>query len=94
MSKQFAALMLTLMSLPVLAADQTVTLSVPGMNCAACPITVKRALSRIPGVSTIEISLDTREVSVTFDDARTSVDALTHATGEAGYPSTLAEIAK
>lgn len=94
MSKQFAALMLTLMSLPVLAADQTVTLSVPGMNCAACPITVKKALSRIPGVSTIEISLDTREVSVTFDDARTSVDALTHATGEAGYPSTLAEIAK
>lgn len=94
MSKLLAALIWTLISMPVLAADQTVTLSVPGMNCAACPITVKKALSRIPGVSTIEISLDTREVSVTFDDARTSVDALTHATGEAGYPSTLAEIAK
>lgn len=94
MSKLLAALIWTLISMPVLAADQTVTLSVPGMNCAACPITVKKALSRIPGVSTIEISLDTREVSVMFDDARTSVDALTHATGEAGYPSTLAEIAK
>lgn len=94
MSKQFAALMLTLMSLPVLAADQTVTLSVPGMNCAACPITVKKALSKVPGVSKIEISLDKRVATVMFDDARTSVDALTHATGEAGYPSTLAEIAK
>jgi mercuric ion binding protein len=93
-TKLLAALMLTLISMPVTAADQTVTLSVPGMNCAACPITVKMALSKVPGVSKIEISLDKREATVMFDDARTSVDALTHATGEAGYPSTLAEIAK
>ncbi|HCC82324.1 MAG TPA: mercuric transport protein periplasmic component, partial [Methylophaga sp.] len=30
-------------SLPALAAPQTVTLSVPGMTCSACPITVKAA---------------------------------------------------
>ena len=94
MTKLLAALMLTLISMPVTAADQTVTLSVPGMNCAACPITVKKALSNVAGVSKIEISLDKREATVMFDDARTSVDALTHATGEAGYPSRLAEIAK
>jgi len=93
-SKLLAAPMLTLISMPVMAADQIVTLSVPGMNCAACPITVKKALSKVPGVSKIEISLDKREATVTFDDARTSIDALTHATGEAGYPSGLAEIAK
>ena len=29
----------------VQAASQTVTLDVPGMTCAACPITVKKAIS-------------------------------------------------
>ena len=40
------------------------------------------------------LGLEKREATVTFDDARTSIDALTHATGEAGYSSRLAEIAK
>ena len=32
---------------PLWAATQTVTLSVPGMNCATCPITVKKALTKV-----------------------------------------------
>ena len=32
------------------AASQTVTLSVSGMTCAACPITVKKALIKVDGV--------------------------------------------
>ena len=35
-------------SAPVWAATQTVTLSVPGMTCPACPITVKKAPYRAP----------------------------------------------
>ncbi|MEO6986110.1 MAG: mercury resistance system periplasmic binding protein MerP [Paralcaligenes sp.] len=71
------------------AATKTVTLSVPGMTCAACPITVKAALSKVEGVSKIAVILDKREATVTFDDAKTSVQALMKATGNAGYPSTL-----
>lgn len=72
---------------PTWAAPRTVTLSVPGMTCAACPITVKKALSRVAGVSKTEVSFDTREAVVTFDDAKTDVQALTQATADAGYPS-------
>ncbi len=90
MNKWLATLMLTVITVPVMAASRTVTLSVPGMNCAACPITVKKALSKVPGVSKTEVSLDTREATVTFDDARANVEALTRATQEAGYPSTVA----
>jgi mercuric ion binding protein len=36
-----------LFSLPLWGAEQTVTLDVPGMTCAACPITVKTALKRM-----------------------------------------------
>ncbi len=73
---------------------QSVTLSVPGMNCATCPITVKKALTKVSGVSKIDVSLDRREAKVTFDDAKANVEALTRATKDAGFPSTLAEAAK
>jgi mercuric ion binding protein len=35
------------------------------------------------------VSLDKAEAVVTFDDTKTSIDALLKATGGAGYPSTL-----
>jgi mercuric ion binding protein len=74
---------------PASAASKTVTLSVPGMTCAACPITVKKALNKVEGVSRIEVSLENREAVVTFDDAKTTVEALLDATKNAGYPSTV-----
>ncbi|MEX0706734.1 MAG: mercury resistance system periplasmic binding protein MerP [Woeseia sp.] len=72
---------------PAWAATQTVTLDVPGMTCAACPITVKKALTKVDGVQKVEVSYKKREAIVTFDDARTSVQKLTTATEDAGYPS-------
>lgn len=89
MKKLLTVLALVVTVAPVWAATRTVTLSVPGMTCAACPITVKKALSRIDGVSKIDVIFDEREATVTFDDAKTSVQALTKATGNAGYPSTV-----
>ncbi len=70
------------------AATRTATLSVPGMTCAACPITVKKALSRVDGVSDVTVSYQDKQATVTFDDAKTTVHALTQATADAGYPST------
>ena len=74
---------------PVAAGTKTVTLSVPGMNCAACPITVKKALGKVPGVAKMDVNLDKRQAAVTFDDARTNVEALMRATRDAGFPSTV-----
>jgi mercuric ion binding protein len=70
------------------ASPKTVSLSVPTMNCPVCPITVKQALTKVPGVTRAEVSLDKRQATVTFDDAKTNVEALTRATTNAGYPST------
>ena len=76
-------------SLPALAAPQTVTLSVPGITCSACPITVKAALNRVEGVISVDVRYEERDATVTFDDEKTTVEALTQATTNAGYPSTL-----
>lgn len=86
--KLSAALALAAIVAPVWAATQTVTLSVPGMTCPACPITVKKALSRVDGVGKVDVAFEKREAVVSFDDAKTSVQKLTRATEDAGYPST------
>lgn len=87
--KLLASVVLAAVVAPVWAATQTVTLSVPGMTCAACPITVKKALSKVEGVSQVDVSFEKREAVVTFDDAKTSVQKLTKATEDAGYPSSV-----
>ena len=89
MKKLLAGLMLAMLAVPAVAAMKTVTLSVPGMNCATCPITVKRGLSKVEGVTKIEVSYERKEAVVTFDDAKTNVNALLEATKNAGYPSTV-----
>ncbi|MAN51513.1 mercury resistance system periplasmic binding protein MerP [Marinimicrobium sp.] len=85
----FIALLAMLISTPALADEESVTLSVPGMTCVACPITVKTALNKVKGVLRVEVDYPTREAVVTFDDVKTSVEVLTEATGNAGYPSSL-----
>jgi mercuric ion binding protein len=71
------------------AATQTVTLAVENMSCAACPITVRKALEKVPGVAKVKVDFDTKTATVTFDPAKTKVETLTRATTEAGYPSSL-----
>ena len=69
------------------AVPRTVVLSVPGMDCATCPITVSKALRKVAGVLQVSVTFVNREARVTFDDAVTTVAALLLATKNAGYPS-------
>ncbi len=90
MKKLVTALTLALaFSTSAWAATKTVTLSVSGMTCAACPITVKKALNKVDGVVKAEVSLEKKEATVTYDDAKTSVNTLLDATKNAGYPSSV-----
>ena len=73
------------------AANRTVVLTIPTMDCATCPITIRMALLRITGVSKAKVSYDRREARVTFDDSKTDVAALTEATKDVGYPSFLSD---
>ena len=64
-----------------------VELTVPTMDCDTCPITIRVALMKVPGVKKAVVSYARRNAVVTFDDKTTTVAALTKATEEAGYPS-------
>jgi mercuric ion binding protein len=63
------------------------------MTCAGCPITAKKALEKVGGVSKVEVRFEKKQVLVTFDDAKTNTDALV-ATTNAGFPSQPEKAAK
>ena len=75
------------------AAEQTVTLAVANMYCAACPSTVEKSLSAVTGVTKVAVSFKTKSAVVTFDDQKTTVAALLAAPTNAGYPTQLAAAA-
>ncbi len=68
---------------------QTVTLDVKNMTCAVCPITVKKALERVPGLTDAKVDFDKKTASISFDPDKASTDTLTKATADAGYPSSV-----
>lgn len=85
----FLTATLALASAAAFAGMKTVTLDVPGMTCETCPITVKKAISKVPGVSKVSASFERKEAVVTYDESKTTIDALTKATANAGYPSSV-----
>ncbi len=71
------------------AAEMTVTLAVDNMYCEACPYIVKESLANVPGVEMVVVSYEQKSATVTYDDQRTTIDTLTSATTQVGYPSRL-----
>jgi len=92
--KRYLALLLWIFAdiQPVWAESRTAILTIPGMSCAACPLTIKMALNRIAGVTGMTFNVDSRQAIVRFDDTKTGIEALLRATSDAGYPATLKEI--
>jgi len=71
---------------------KTITLDVDKMTCNMCPITVKKALKKVNGVTEVVAKYEgdgNGWAQVTFDSDKASIDDLTFATEEAGYPSRL-----
>jgi periplasmic mercuric ion binding protein len=88
MNRRFGSLgFIAVLSAPVWAATKTITLNVPGMTCPTCPITIKKALNKVQGVSRVAVSYEKKQAVVTFDDTKTDTKALVKATTNAGYPS-------
>lgn len=97
MRRYYLTLFALLFSLSVAAVSiagelKTVTLDVEKMTCNMCPITVKKALKKVDGVSKVIAKYEgggNGWATVTFDPGKTNIDDLTFATAEAGYPSRL-----
>jgi P-type Cu+ transporter len=63
----------------------TKTFVIEGMHCAACVVSNERALRKVPGVRSADVSLGSRSARVEFDDALVSEAALREAIAKNGY---------
>ncbi len=85
-------LLFALLALPLMAqaaTPKTVTLDVKNMTCPVCPITVRKSLEKVAGVSAVKVDFASKTAVVTYDPDKTTPQALTSATTNAGYPSTV-----
>lgn len=83
-------LALLALALPAFAGEpKTAQLDVSGMTCSLCPITVKKALERVPGVLDAKADLVTKSAQARYDPDKTSPAALAKAVSDAGFPATV-----
>lgn len=81
-----------LMTLPaaaqaVAASERTVVFAVENMTCALCPVTVRKAMERVPGVASVVIDPGAMTATVVYDPAQATDDAIAAASAGAGYPA-------
>ena len=87
MRSQIFALLIFLSFNAFAGPPKTVTLDIKNMTYELCPVTVKKALEKTPGVTKAQIDFVKKTASVTFDPDVVSVGVLTQSTANAGYPS-------
>lgn len=61
-------------------------MAVQNMTCPLCPITVKKSLEKVAGVSAVQVDFNKETATVTYDPDKAQPEALTNATTNAGYP--------
>lgn len=69
------------------AAERTVVFAVENMTCAACPITVRKAIEKVKGVKSVSVDLDAKTATVVFDPAVATLERIGAASTNAGYPA-------
>ncbi len=70
-------------------AEESVTLSIPNMTCMSCEMRIDQALREVDGVVDTQFDLDAKTVTIQYNPAKTSIEALTGTTEAIGYPATV-----
>lgn len=65
--------------------QQTVSLPIRGMTCAACVMHVEYALRDTPGVVDVSVNLATEKAAISLDTGKVPLEALRHSVEDAGY---------
>ncbi|MDZ4308096.1 heavy-metal-associated domain-containing protein [Allopontixanthobacter sp.] len=63
------------------------TFAIENMTCAMCPITVKKAMEGVAGVSEVNVDFAAKTARAAYDPARTNPAAIAAASTNAGYPA-------
>ncbi len=65
---------------------KTITYSVPNISCGHCTHTIKMELSDMEGVSKVDADIETRSVTIAFDEPATE-EKIKETLTEINYPA-------
>lgn len=71
----------------VAANEQTQTFAIENMYCAACPITVRKAMEGVAGVKSVKVDFDAKTATVVYDPSAATPEAIAAASTNVGYPA-------
>ena len=63
------------------------TFLVENMSCAACPITVRKAMSRVDGVQKVDVNFRKKTVTATYDPKVADAEKIAEASTAVGFPA-------
>ena len=61
------------------------TITVEGMSCMHCQLRVKKAVGAVEGVQKADVNLQTKQVTVDYEEGKANLEKVKAAIREAGY---------
>ena len=71
--------------------QREVTFGVEKMICAACPITVRKAMQRVNGVQEVRVNFEARTATVVYDPDLTNTEQIGKSSADVGFPAVVIE---
>ena len=68
-----------------MAKEATAELKVPAMDCAACTVVIKKALTQTKGVKTVDLDVDKRLATVVYEDTQVTEPQIQKAIEKSGF---------
>ena len=65
---------------------ETLDISVPTVHCRSCKLTIEEALEELDGISTSDVDVDAKRVTISYDPGAVEPAAISSAIEQAGYP--------
>ncbi|MEO0376218.1 MAG: heavy metal translocating P-type ATPase, partial [Cyanobacteria bacterium P01_A01_bin.17] len=66
-------------------------LKLKGMSCAGCANRIETAISKVPGVSSVQVNFAAEQASVEYDERNTDLKKIQAVVADAGYEATAKE---
>ena len=64
---------------------ETVTLKIGGMTCGGCVNSVRKVITALSGVSSVDVSLERAQATISFDPAQSKPADFKSAIQDAGF---------
>ena len=67
------------------AKDATAQLKVPAMDCAACTVVIRKALTQTRGVRNVDLNVEKRTATVVYEDTQLTQSEIRKTIEKAGF---------